>query len=259
VANGEPHATLFRDSFGSSVLDRSGMKLLFSIVIPARNDAEPLRLTLDHLQRLRRIERAEIIVAAASQKEETENAVSGRAKILWPAKSTRAALMNAGAAVASGDVLFFLHADSFPPLNALVEIEHVLQDHRIVGGAFEHRFKETVWSLRLISWINRRRYFITRNYYGDQGIFVRADIFRSLGGYREMFMEDLDFSRRLKKTGRTRIISLPMITSGRRFLTWGPWRAFLFIVWVLLLYSLRLDTQCYAGYWNTYGGRSVES
>jgi rSAM/selenodomain-associated transferase 2 len=235
------------------------MSFLFSIVIPARNDAEPLRLTLDHLQRLRSIERAEIIVAAASQREKTEDAVSGRAKILWPAKSTRAALMNAGAAIASGDVLFFLHADSFPALNALVEIERVLQNHRIVGGAFEHRFEETVWSLRLISWINRRRYFLTRNYYGDQGIFVRADTFRSLGGYREMFMEDLDFSRRLKKTGRTKVISLPMITSGRRFLTWGPWRAFLFIVWVLLLYSLGLDTQRYAGYWNTCGGRSVES
>jgi hypothetical protein len=207
---------------------------------------------------LHRIESAEIIVAAAGEKEETENAVAGRAKIVWPAHSTRSALMNAGASIASGGALFFLHADSYPPLDALVEIQSALQDHRVVGGAFEHRFEETVWSLKLISWVNRRRYFFTRNYYGDQGIFVRANIFHSLGGYRDLFMEDLDFSRRLKKVGRTKLIPLPLITSGRRFLTWGPWRAFSFIVWVLLLHSLRLDTQRYAGRWDACGGRSLK-
>jgi len=229
-----------------------------SVIIPARNDAKALRLTLDHLQFLRGIETAEIIVAASGEREETEDAVAGRGHIIWPAHSTRSALMNAGAAVAAGDVFFFLHADSFPPLDALAEIQGVLRDRRVVGGAFEHRFEETVWSLRLISWINRRRYFFTRNYYGDQGIFVRAEIFRYLDGYRDLFMEDLDFSQRLKKLGQTKIIHMPIITSGRRFLTWGPWRAFSFIVWVLLLHSLRLDTQRYAGHWDACGGRSVK-
>jgi glycosyltransferase involved in cell wall biosynthesis len=228
-------------------------------VIPARNDAKALRLTLDHLQHLHRIESVEIIVAASGEKEETQNAAADRAKIVWPAHSTRSALMNAGAAVASGDVLFFLHADSFAPLNALVEIQRVLRDHTILGGAFEHRFEETIWSLRLISWINWRRYFLTRNYYGDQGIFVRAEIFHGLGGYRDVFMEDLDFTQRLKKLGRTKVISLPLVTSGRRFLAWGPWRAFSFIVWVLLLHSLRLDTQRYAGHWDACGGRSLKN
>jgi rSAM/selenodomain-associated transferase 2 len=236
----------------------SKMNPSVSVVIPARNDAKALRLTLDHLQRLGGIESAEIIVAASGEREETENAVAGRAKIVWPAQSTRSALMNAGASVASGDVFFFLHADSFPPLNALIEIQAALQDHTIGGGAFEHRFEETVWSLKFISWVNRRRYFFTRNYYGDQGIFVRANIFRSLGGYRDLFMEDLDFTQRLKRLGRTKVIPLPLITSGRRFLTWGPWRAFSFIVWVLLLHSLRVDTQRYARHWDACGGRSLK-
>jgi rSAM/selenodomain-associated transferase 2 len=228
-----------------------------SIVIPARKDAKALRPTLDHLQRLHGIEAAEIIIAASGDREETIEAVAERARIVWPDGSTRSALMNAGAATAQGNVLFFLHADSFPPLNALLEIQRALRDQTIIGGAFEHRFEETVWSLRLISWINRRRYFCTRNYYGDQGIFVRANVFRSLGGYRDLFMEDLDFSQRLKKLGRTKIIPLPLITSGRRFLTWGPWRAFSFIVWVLFLHTLRFDTQPYVRRWDSCGGRSA--
>jgi len=165
--------------------------------------------------------------------------------------------MNSGAAAAVGDVFFFLHADSFPPLDALTEIQRVLRDNAILGGAFEHRFAEKVWSLRLISWLNRWRYFLTRNYYGDQGIFVRARIFRHIGGYHDLFMEDLDFSQRLKRLGRTKVIPLPLITSGRRFLTWGPWRAFSFILWVLFLHSLRLNTQRYAGHWDAWGGRSL--
>jgi glycosyltransferase involved in cell wall biosynthesis len=209
------------------------MDPLVSIIIPARNDADALRLTIDYLRYLRGIETTEIIVAASGDTKAIEDAVAGRARILWPPHSTRSALMNAGAAAAGGDVFFFLHADSFPPLNALAEIQRVLRDNRILGGAFEHRFAETVWSLRLISWINRRRYFLTRNYYGDQGIFVRARIFREIGGYRDLFMEDLDFSQRLKRLGRTKVIPSPLITSGRRFLTWGPWRAFSFILWVL--------------------------
>jgi rSAM/selenodomain-associated transferase 2 len=229
-----------------------------SIIIPARNDAKALRLTLDHLQCLRGIETAEIIVAASGKKGEAENAGAGRAKIVWPAESTRSALMNAGAAIANGDVFFFLHADSFPPLDALAEIQTALQDHRVVGGAFEHRFEEAVWSLRLISWINRRRYFLTRNYYGDQGIFVRAEIFRFLGGYRDVFMEDLDFSQRLKRLGRTKVIPKFIVTSGRRFLIWGPWRAFSFVVWLLFLHSLRFDTQNYARRWRAWGERSLK-
>jgi len=235
------------------------MNLPVSIIIPARNDAKALRLTLDHLERLRGIKSAEIIVAASGEKEDTENAVAGRAKIVWPGQSTRSHLMNAGASVASGDVFFFLHADSFPPVDALVEIDAALQDPTIVGGAFEHRFEEAVLSLRLISWINRRRYFLTRNYYGDQGIFVQAHVFCALGGYRDLFMEDLDFTQRLKKLGRTKVIPLPLVTSGRRFLTWRPCRAFSFILWVLLLHSLGMDTQRYAGHWDACGRRSLKN
>jgi hypothetical protein len=75
-------------------------------------------------------------------------------------------------------------------------------------------------------------------------------VFRALGGYRELsLMEDLDLSRRLKGMGRTALIRLPLLTSGRRFIDRGPWRTFAFIVWLLFLHTLRIDTERYAKHW----------
>ena len=221
-----------------------------SVVIPARNDSAALARTLDHLHRLPGMDGAEVVVAAVGDPAGTARAVDGRARLLRPDGSTRAELMNAGAAAAQGGVLFFLHADSFPPSDALALIAHALADPRTVGGAFEHRFAEPVWSLRAITLINRVRYRLTRNYYGDQGQFVRADVFHALGGFRDLrLMEDLDFAQRLKRRGRSVLIRTPLVTSGRRFLARGPWRTFFFIVWLLARWTLGLDTERYAERW----------
>jgi rSAM/selenodomain-associated transferase 2 len=221
-----------------------------SIVIPARNDADALGRTLDHLHACVDLGAADVIVAAAADPEGTERAVAGRARLIWPDGSTRAALMNAGAALARGRILWFLHADSFPARDAVALVRATLGDPRVVGGAFEHRFVEPGWSLRAITRINRIRYRLTANYYGDQGIFVRAEVFRALGGYRDLaLMEDLDLSQRLKRVGLTRLIPVELGTSGRRFLARGPWRTFFFIVWLLLRHTLGLDTQRYAERW----------
>lgn len=228
---------------------------LISIIIPARNDAVALQHTLEQVQQLTELGGVEILVAASGDRRSTEQAVAGRAQLLWPAGSSRSALMNSAADIARGEILFFLHADSLPPWNALARIRSLLEDPKILGGAFEHRFLETSWSLRAISWINRRRYWLTRNYYGDQGIFVRASVFRDLGGYGGLeLMEDLDLSQRLKRRGRTALIREPLLTSGRRFIDRGPWRTFAFIVWLLFLHTLRLDTERYAPRWRGPAG-----
>ncbi len=228
-----------------------------SIVIPARNDAEALARTLSHLAHVTGLGESEVIVAAAGDREATQRAVAGRARLLWPGGSTRAELLNAGAAAARGDVLFFLHADSFPPSTALTLIEEALSDPGAVGGAFEHLFEEPSGSLRLITYINRVRYRLTRNYYGDQGLFVRASVFRELGGYGALrLLEDLDFAQRLKRRGQSVLIRQPLRTSGRRFLARGPWRTLFFIVWLLALHTLGFDTQRYAERWRGPANRA---
>jgi rSAM/selenodomain-associated transferase 2 len=226
------------------------MGLRLSIVIPARNDAAALARTLDYLDSGGIAHSVEIIVGGSGDRDATIDAVGDRARIVWPDGTTRATLMNAGAAVATGDVLFFLHADSLPPADAVALIEGALQDAAVVGGAFEHLFDERTWSLRAITFINRVRYRLTRNYYGDQGLFVRAEVFRRLGGFRDWaLMEDLDLSQRLKRVGWTVLLRTPLRTSGRRFLARGPWRTVSFIAWLLLRHSLGLDTQRYADRW----------
>jgi rSAM/selenodomain-associated transferase 2 len=228
-----------------------------SIVIPARNDAEALARTLDHLLTLPGMDAAEVIVAAAGDSAGTARAVAGRARVIEPEGSTRAQLMNAGAAGATGEAIFFLHADSFPPRDALALIRRALDDPRAVGGAFEHLFAEPVRSLRAITWINRVRYRLTHNYYGDQGQFVRAAVFHTLGGFRDLrLMEDLDFAQRLKRHGRSVLVTTPLVTSGRRFLARGPWRTFFFIVWLLGRWTLGLDTERYAERWRGPASRT---
>jgi rSAM/selenodomain-associated transferase 2 len=225
-----------------------------SVIIPARNDAAALGQTLDYLDGLVRNDAVEVIVAASGDPGGTERAVAGRAKLLWPSGSTRSALMNAGAETARGEILFFLHADSFPPASVFELIDQALSSNDVAGGAFEHLFVERGWSLRTITWINRIRYRLTRNYYGDQGIFVRAALFREMDGYKDLWvLEDLEFTQRLKRVGRSILIPVPVLTSGRRLLARGPWRTFCFIVWLLFLHTMRLDTQRHAERWRGPG------
>jgi rSAM/selenodomain-associated transferase 2 len=231
-----------------------------SVVIPCRHDAAALGRTLDHLCSLPKSPTVEIIVAASGQQIETDSVCRDRVTLIWPEGSTRAELMNAGAAVATGDLLFSLHADSLPPVDWLSRIHAAAAVPDVVGGAFEHRFAEPVYSLRIISWMNRRRYRLTRNYYGDQGLFVRADVFRRLGGFPSVrLMEDLIFSQRLKRAGRTVVLPAPLVTSGRRFLANGPWRTLVSIAWLLALHTCRLDTERYAEWWRGAGATESSS
>jgi rSAM/selenodomain-associated transferase 2 len=240
--------------------DRGGTAPRLSIIIPVRNDAGALARTLHHLGRLDHPTRIEIIVAASGAEEETHRAVSGRAQLIWPSGSTRAQLMNAGAAQARAPLLLFLHADSVPPVEALELIEAAAGKGRAVFGAFEHRFAERHWVLRVVSAINRLRYRMNRTYYGDQGIFVRASTFRAVGGFADIeLFEDLDLSQRLKRVGAPALARGVVVTSGRRFLARGPLRTVAFCTWLVLLRTLRLDTQRYAERWRGPAQRSPGS
>jgi len=220
---------------------------MISVIIPAMNEEAHLGATLAYLRQHAPHPSAEIIVAEGGSADATADVARRWATVMHGHDSTRAALMNAGARVARGDVLFFLHADSVPPPDFVTLIRTALADPHAVGGAFDHQFSEPVFGLWVVSTIDRIRFRLTKNYYGDQGIFVRRAVFNQMRGFADRaIFEDLEFSSRMKRFGRTVLIPRPVRTSGRRFLNGGITKTFLWIVWLLALYTLRRDTERYA-------------
>ena len=169
---------------------------LVTVVVPVYRDEDALRAVLPQLGA---DPRAEIIVAE-------------------PPPLGRGAQMNAGAARARGAWLLFLHADSqVPPgwLDALIE---ATRNPDVIGGWFRFALDAPQWQARVIERLVALRVRVWKLPYGDQGLFVRRDVFARLGGFREWpLMEDVDFVRRLARTGRVVELPLPLVTSARRW------------------------------------------
>jgi len=147
----------------------------------------------------------------------------------------RARQMNAGACTSRCETLLFLHADTLLPANAGQLIEATLTDQTVVGGHFDVRFDSSSrWGL-VISALMNRRSRLTGISTGDQAIFARRRTFEQLGGFSDIpLMEDIEFSRRLKRAGRIAALRETVITSFRRWETQGPLRT------ILLMWTLRL-------------------
>jgi GT2 family glycosyltransferase len=145
--------------------------------------------------------------------------------------------MNAGAAAARGDVLLFLHADTLLPGGSVPAVLVALQDPGVTGGAFRVRLAASPGAgryvraaLRITGGMIGARARAARAFTGDQAIFARAEVFRTVGGYPEVtLMEDVELSRRLRRAGRTVLLPLRVETSGRRWEAWGPLRTVLFM------------------------------
>ena len=132
---------------------------------------------------------------------------------------------NAGARVARADVLLFLHADTQLAPGAVGAICERMRDPRLFGGAFVRRYDSRSRLLVLTCQLAALRNRLWGWHLGDQAMFVRASVFRELGGFAEIeIFEDLDFSRRLGSYGRIVTLGPPVISSGRRFAERGPLR-----------------------------------
>jgi rSAM/selenodomain-associated transferase 2 len=145
----------------------------------------------------------------------------------------RARQMNVGAAASRSDVLLFLHADTSLPAQARVAIQRALDESTCVGGRFDVRFEEDGTLSGVIGRMMNMRSRLTGIATGDQALFVRRDVFEQLGGFADIpLMEDIDFSRRLKRRGRIAALDLQAVTSYRRWSARGPWRTIV-LMWML--------------------------
>ncbi|MCW5981164.1 MAG: TIGR04283 family arsenosugar biosynthesis glycosyltransferase [Bryobacteraceae bacterium] len=203
-----------------------------SIVIPTLNEEAVIGALLD---RLVVQQPDEIIVADGDSTDRTAEIAARRARVVRSAPG-RGIQMNAGAQAATGDALFFLHADVRPGDRAVAEVRRAARNPRIVGGNFDLRFEGGDIAASVFTRINRarRRFGI---FYGDSGIFCRRSLFQTLGGYRPWpVMEDYEFARRLWKAGPMALLDEPIWVSARRWRRQGLFRTLWSWFWVQTLY-----------------------
>ena len=174
---------------------------------------------MDHLESLEGSENCEFIVVDGSPDGGTIKAVTRQGVQYVKSPQGRANQMNAGAAMATGEILIFLHADASLPRQALELIDQIMTPHTMIGGAFDLRIDTERLILKIIARIASLRSRLTRIPYGDQAIFIRRDYFNQMGGYPGMpLMEDVALMRRIKGAGgRIGFIPEPVITSARRW------------------------------------------
>ena len=209
-----------------------------SVVIPTLNEAAHLARLLPDL--LAREPGVEVIVVDGGSDDGSADVVARSTGVRWIAgQRGRARQMNAGARAATGTTLLFLHADTRLPDGAGAAIETTLADPTVMGGRFDVRLDSPRPLLAVVGWLMNQRSRLSGISTGDQGIFVRRAVFEEIGGYADIpLMEDIDFTRRLKRRGRLAALRLRVTTSARKWEREGPVRTVV-LMWVLrLLYAL---------------------
>ena len=175
-------------------------KPAFSIIVPVLNEKDGIQSFLQHVKDISAGESVEIIVVDAGPAGSTIKKIRSDEAMKLLSPKGRGIQMNRGADVAKGNVLLFLHADTFLPKNALGHIKNALMDDTYVGGAFDLGIDSGRILLRLTALCASLKHRMTRVPYGDQAIFIRSDFFRDIGGYREVpLFEDVELMKRIKR------------------------------------------------------------
>src|SRR5918993_1303034 len=204
-----------------------------SIIMPVLNEAEGIIAALERLAPLRR-RGVEVIVVDGGSSDATVQLAGILADRVIGAPRGRASQMNAGAAIAAGEVLLFLHADTTLPQNAERLVLDALGKSGRVWGRFDVRIEGRSF-LAVVAMMMNIRSRLTGIATGDQAIFVRRTEFFAAGSFPDIaLMEDIALSRRLKQFSRPFCIAQPVTTSGRRWEQLGVLRT------ILLMWRLRL-------------------
>ena len=209
----------------------------FSIIVPVLNEAAVLE---SHLARLvaqcAHID-GEVLIVDGGSSDRTVAIAERYGRVMCSPRG-RATQMNAGAAVAHGDVLIFLHADTTLPDDAFTAIEQALGSPKVVGGAFRVCFNCDRWPYRLVAFTTNLRSRVRTLFTGDQAYFIRTTSFQAVGGYPDQpLMEDLEIIARLRKIGKVVLLPQYVTTSARRHKKIGLLRSVLFMWYLRTLYQ----------------------
>ena len=187
---------------------------------------------------------AEIIVVDGGSLDGTAELAERLADRVLVVPRGRAAQMNAGAAIAQGDVLWFLHVDSTLPVAAVADIARLLQNPRITGGCFRLRIQSERWIYRISDSLGNVGVDLFRLALGDHGIFCRRAAFRAIKGYREVpILEDAALYQKLRRTARVQQLPTFIISSPRAYEKSGPIRTTVTYFAILVLYLLGVQIE----------------
>ena len=194
-----------------------------SVIIPTLDERETIATLIE---RVAAAGVEDIVVVDGGSSDGTpEIARAAGARVLSSPRG-RGIQQNAGARAALGDTLLFLHADTVPPAEFPSHIERTLAAPGIAAGAFRFKLDDDTPGMRLVEWMVYWRCRYGSLPYGDQGIFLRKDVFEAAGGFPdEPLLEDYELVRRLRRHGRIALAEGAAVTSARRWRKLGLWRA----------------------------------
>lgn len=213
---------------------------LLSVIIPTLNEAAQLGEVLQRLG----TEGIEVIVADGGSIDATIAIAEQHGATIVRCGSGRARQMNAGSAVATGDMLLFLHADTLLPTGFAQEARAVLNVSGTVAGAFRFQLDDRRLAFRLVEYMVHLRCRWLHLPYGDQGLFMLRSVFEQLGGFPDQpIMEDVVLVRKLRRLGRVRVCASSAVTSARRWCKGGFVRVALFNQLALLAYKFGISPR----------------
>ena len=190
-----------------------------SIIVPTLNEELVLEKTLTQFQQL---SPHELIVSDGGSDDGTRNIAGRFSHRVITGSAGRALQMNVGADEATGDILLFLHADSRIEPESYRKMLQCMQNPKWIGGAFTLCIESGKWSLKLIALLANIRSKYFGRAYGDQGFFVRKEVFKDMNGFSPLpICEDLDFYHRLRKKGPVILLKEKAHTSPRRWIKEG--------------------------------------
>jgi rSAM/selenodomain-associated transferase 2 len=190
---------------------------MISIVIPTYNEARNITKLVEHLLKNAAGLVSEIIVSDGGSNDETvEMAAAAGATVLRSSRKGRAGQMNEGAMLSSGKILYFVHADTLPPVTYATDIVKAIEEGFGLGR-FITKFDSDMLLLKINAFVTRFDFFIC--YGGDQTLFMTRDLFDSITGFdvSRLIMEDYDIVSRARPFAGYKIIKEEVLVSARKY------------------------------------------
>lgn len=217
---------------------------MLSIIIPTFNEESHIKATIQKLWKhdTRHLIQ-EIIVADGGSNDKTlAIAIAEGVKAVVCPKKGRATQMNHGASLATGNILYFLHADTCPPKDFTQDIVKLV-NQGVAAGCYRLAFDYPHWFLKVNCWFTR--FDVNAFRFGDQSLFVTKEKFSEAGGFCEqhLVLEDQQIIKKLKRVCSFKVLNKPVLTSARKYLENGIYRTQGIFFLIYLMYHLGLTQQ----------------